>query len=43
MLDAEGDIEARVAQVKNEIEDTTSDYDREKLQERWLSSRAALR
>jgi chaperonin GroEL len=28
------DIEARVAQIKNEIEDTTSDYDREKLQER---------
>src|SRR6187399_817353 len=28
------DIEARVAQIKNEIEETTSDYDREKLQER---------
>ena len=29
-----GDIEARVAQIKQQIEDTTSDYDREKLQER---------
>ncbi len=28
------DIEARVAQIRREIEDTTSDYDREKLQER---------
>src|SRR5215510_12038361 len=28
------DIEARVNQIKTEIEDTTSDYDREKLQER---------
>jgi chaperonin GroEL len=28
------DIEARIKQIKNEIEDTTSDYDREKLQER---------
>jgi chaperonin GroEL len=28
------DIEARVAQVRQQIEDTTSDYDREKLQER---------
>jgi chaperonin GroEL len=28
------DIEARVAQIKQQIEDTTSDYDREKLQER---------
>ncbi len=28
------DIEARVAQIKQEIEETTSDYDREKLQER---------
>ncbi|WP_306261571.1 chaperonin GroEL [Pararhizobium sp. IMCC21322] len=27
-------IEARVAQIKAQIEDTTSDYDREKLQER---------
>jgi chaperonin GroEL len=28
------DIEARVNQIKSEIEETTSDYDREKLQER---------
>jgi chaperonin GroEL len=28
------DIEARVSQIKQQIEDTTSDYDREKLQER---------
>ncbi|MEE2878227.1 MAG: chaperonin GroEL, partial [Pseudomonadota bacterium] len=28
------DIEARVGQIKKQIEDTTSDYDREKLQER---------
>jgi chaperonin GroEL len=28
------DIEARVAQIKLQIEETTSDYDREKLQER---------
>ena len=28
------DIEGRVAQIKSQIEDTTSDYDKEKLQER---------
>jgi chaperonin GroEL len=28
------EIEARIKQIKTEIEDTTSDYDREKLQER---------
>jgi chaperonin GroEL len=28
------DIQGRVQQIKNQIEDTTSDYDREKLQER---------
>jgi chaperonin GroEL len=28
------DIEGRIAQIKTEIEETTSDYDREKLQER---------
>ncbi|MDX5361012.1 MAG: chaperonin GroEL [Alphaproteobacteria bacterium] len=28
------DIQARVSQIKQQIEDTTSDYDREKLQER---------
>lgn len=31
---AKQDIEARCAQIKRQIEDTTSDYDREKLQER---------
>ena len=31
---AEADIEARCTQIKAQIEDTTSDYDREKLQER---------
>ena len=37
IVDGEGskaDIEARIAQIKNQIEDTTSDFDREKLQER---------
>jgi chaperonin GroEL len=29
-----GDIQGRVAQIKRQIEETTSDYDREKLQER---------
>src|SRR5215469_14988362 len=29
-----GDIQGRIAQIKTEIEETTSDYDREKLQER---------
>ncbi|MEL7138061.1 MAG: chaperonin GroEL [Pseudomonadota bacterium] len=29
-----GEIEARVAQIRQQIEETTSDYDREKLQER---------
>jgi chaperonin GroEL len=29
-----GDIEGRIKQIKTEIEETTSDYDREKLQER---------
>ncbi|GBF57545.1 60 kDa chaperonin [Candidatus Phycosocius bacilliformis] len=28
------DIEARIAQIKRQVEETTSDYDREKLQER---------
>jgi chaperonin GroEL len=31
---AKKDIEARVAQIRRQIEDTSSDYDREKLQER---------
>jgi chaperonin GroEL len=30
----QGDIDARVAQIRREIEDTDSDWDREKLQER---------
>jgi len=37
IVDGSGDkagIEGRVAQIKRQIEDTTSDYDREKLQER---------
>ncbi|HEY3116036.1 MAG TPA: chaperonin GroEL, partial [Chloroflexota bacterium] len=31
---SQDDIQARVAQIKAQIEDTTSDYDKEKLQER---------
>ncbi len=31
---AKADIDGRIAQIKKEIQDTTSDYDREKLQER---------
>jgi len=37
IVDGDGkkkDIEARVAQIRQQIEDTSSDYDREKLQER---------
>ncbi len=37
IVDGEGDkkaIDARIAQIKNQIEETTSDFDREKLQER---------
>ena len=30
----QGDIKARVSQIRRQIEETTSDYDREKLQER---------
>ena len=33
-LGDKAEIEARVAQIRQQIEDTTSDYDREKLQER---------
>jgi len=32
-------IQAGVKQNRAQIEDTTSDYDREKLQERWPSCR----
>jgi hypothetical protein len=35
------DIQARIGQIKAEIEETTSDYDREKLQERL--AKVALR
>jgi chaperonin GroEL len=40
----EADIKARIAQIKNEIDATTSDYDKEKLQERLakLSGGVAL-
>ncbi|MCM2318691.1 MAG: chaperonin GroEL, partial [Pseudomonas sp.] len=31
---AQADIESRVAQIRKQVEETTSDYDREKLQER---------
>ncbi|MDR3510653.1 MAG: chaperonin GroEL [Caulobacteraceae bacterium] len=31
---AKSDIDARIGQIKKQIEDTTSDYDKEKLQER---------
>ena len=31
---AKAEIEARVAQIRNQLEETSSDYDREKLQER---------
>ena len=34
VLGEKADIEARVGQIKAQIEETTSDYDREKLQER---------
>jgi chaperonin GroEL len=37
IVDGEGnkkDIDARIAQIRKQIEDTTSDYDKEKLQER---------
>ncbi|TCL56010.1 chaperonin GroEL [Kineothrix alysoides] len=37
IVDGEGDkeaIHARIAQIKNQIEETTSDFDKEKLQER---------
>jgi chaperonin GroEL len=35
------DIKARIDQIRREIENTTSDYDREKLEERWRSWPAA--
>src|SRR5207253_5045536 len=36
-------IEGRIKQIRAQIEETTSDYDREKLQERLRSWRAAWR
>jgi chaperonin GroEL len=36
------DIEARVSQIKQQIEDTTSDYDKEKLQERLAKLAAGV-
>ena len=33
-MGAKADIEARISQIRQELEDTTSDFDREKLQER---------
>jgi chaperonin GroEL (HSP60 family) len=37
------DIEARIGQIKAQIEETTSDYDREKLQERLAKLPATSR
>ena len=40
IVDGEGDkaaIQSRIAQIKNQIEETTSDFDREKLQERLVN------
>ena len=44
------DIQGRISQIRNQIEETTSDYDREKLQERlaklagaWPSFKSAPR
>jgi len=37
------DIEARVNQIKAQIEETTSDYDRKSCRNVWPSSPAALR
>ncbi|MFO7896826.1 MAG: chaperonin GroEL [Candidatus Cloacimonadales bacterium] len=41
---SEADLKARVAQIKNQIKETSSDYDREKMQERLakLSSGVAV-
>ena len=36
------EIQARVAQIKAQIEETTSDYDKEKLQERLAKLSVAL-
>ena len=45
IVDGEGnkaDIDARVAQIKAQIEETTSDFDKEKLQERLAKLAASL-
>jgi len=34
---SEEQIKGRVAQIRAQAEDATSDYDKEKLQERWLN------
>ena len=34
---AEANIKSRIAQIKTQIEEATSDYDREKLQNAWLN------
>ncbi len=46
IIDGSGDAEAikgRITQIKNEIENTDSDFDREKLQERLAKPPAAWR
>ena len=40
---SEDDIQGRIKQIKNEIENTDSDYDREKLRSGWPSCPAAWR
>ena len=45
IVDGAGDTDAikgRVEAIRSQIEITTSDYDREKLQERWRNSLAVL-
>jgi chaperonin GroEL len=38
---AKSDVQGRINQIRAEIDNTDSDYDREKLQEAWRSSRSA--
>ena len=40
---SDADIKGRISQIKTEIDNTDSDYDREKLQERLASCRVVLR
>ena len=45
IINGEGDsdsIKARVNQIKSQIESTTSDYDKEKLQERLVKTRGGV-